>query len=88
MDRTTWTDERSDDLASSMDRSFALVHEELRALRGEMTGLRGEMTGLRGEMTGLRGDVMALHRQLAQIGWALAAGMFGTAAAVVIALVA
>ena len=81
MDRTTWTDERLDDLASSMDRSFALVHEELRALRGEMTGLRVEMTGL-------RGDVMALHRQLAQIGWALAAGMFGTAAAVVIALVA
>ena len=45
--RSTWTDERLDDLARRMDTGFERVDTEIRSLRGE---LHIEVGGLRAEM--------------------------------------
>jgi hypothetical protein len=67
--KSTWTDERMDDLARRMDSGFERVHAEFRALRtelhSEVGGLRGELHSevgwLRGELHsevgGLRGEL-------------------------------
>jgi hypothetical protein len=67
MDRTTWTDERIDDLSDRMDSGFARVDNDIRELRRDMNAgfadVRGEINGLRTLMlrlnTGLIVSVVA-----------------------------
>ena len=61
MERTAWTDERLDDLATRMDAGFARVDADIRELRAEISGLR--LTLLRvggGIMVGLVGVIAAI----------------------------
>ena len=61
VERTTWTDERLDDLANRMDAGFARVDADMRELRAEIGGLR--LTLLRvggGIMIGLVGVIAAI----------------------------
>lgn len=78
--RSTWTDERIDDLAARMDAGFEHVEEELRLLRSDLGGridVQGESLGARigaqGESLGARIDAQgeslasridALHRTM------------------------
>ena len=67
MQRTTWTDERIDDLSDGMDSGFARVDRDIRDLRRDMNAgfadMRGEINGLRTLMlrlnTGLIVSVVA-----------------------------
>jgi hypothetical protein len=56
MERSTWTDERLDDLAQRVDR-------DIRELRGDMNAgfadMRGEMNGLRSLILRMGGGIMA-----------------------------
>jgi hypothetical protein len=56
MERSTWTDERLDDLAQRVDR-------DIRELRGDMNAgfadMRGEMNGLRSLILRMSGGIMA-----------------------------
>jgi hypothetical protein len=59
-----------------LDDSFGRVERELELLREEMReGFRET-----------RGDILALHRQMAQIGWALAGTLAAALAALIVAL--
>ena len=49
MERGAWTEERLDDLATSMREGFARVDQDMRDLRVEIAGLRGEINDLRSE---------------------------------------
>ncbi|TMK63075.1 MAG: hypothetical protein E6G07_02035 [Actinobacteria bacterium] len=94
MERSAWTDERLNDLAATLDTSVKLVHDEIRALREdtrqELRGLREEVRedfrDLRQDIRDLRADFSAWQRQIAQIGWALAAALIGAVVAIIIAL--
>ena len=93
MERSAWTDERLNDLAATLDTNIKLLHGEVRGLRTEMHeeigGLRTEMhdgfRDLRGEIRELRGDFSAWQRQIAQIGWALAAALIAAVVALIVA---
>ena len=52
MERTTWTDERLDDLSRRMDTGFERVDRDIRDLRSEM---RAGFVDVRSEINGLRG---------------------------------
>jgi hypothetical protein len=41
--RSTWTDERLDDLATRMGHGFERVHDDLRAVRSDVRSLSTEM---------------------------------------------
>jgi hypothetical protein len=64
--RSTWTDERLDDLSRRMDAGFQRVDSEIRELRGEMhsefAGLRSEMNArfdtLQRTMIGVMGSIL------------------------------
>ncbi len=75
MERTAWTDERLDDFA-------ARVLDEMREMRQEM---RDESRAVRGEMATQFGtahaELASLHRQVAMIGWGLAATLITALAA-------
>ena len=94
MERSAWTDERLNDLAATLDTSVKWVHDEIRALREdtrqELRGLREEVRedfrDLRQDIRDLRADFSAWQRQIAQIGWALAAALIGAVVAIIIAL--
>jgi len=94
MERSAWTDERLNDLAATLDTSVKLVHDEIRALREdtrqELRGLREEVRedfrDLRQDIRDLRADFSAWQRQIAQIGWALAAALIGAVVAIIIGL--
>jgi hypothetical protein len=61
VERTTWADERLDDLANRMDAGFARVDADICKLRTEIGGLR--LTLLRvggGIMVGLVGVIAAI----------------------------
>ena len=70
------------------------MHEEIRALREdtrqELRGLREEVRedfrDLRQDIRDLRADFSAWQRQIAQIGWALAAALIGAVVAIIIGL--
>ena len=72
MERTVWTDERLDDLATTLDRSFNLLREE--------------MVDVRHEIRSLRDDLSTWQRQIAQIGWALATALATALVAAVVAV--
>ena len=83
MERSAWTDERLDDLAATLDTSVKLLHEEIHALREET---RQDFRDLRQDVRDLRADLSAWQRQIAQIGWALAAALIGAVVAIIVAL--
>ena len=61
MERTTWTDERLDDLTRGMDAGFQRVDADIRELRGDIAALR--ITLIRvggGVMAGLVGVIAAV----------------------------
>jgi hypothetical protein len=83
MERTTWTDERLEDLNARVDRNLDLVLEEIRLMRAEM---HAEFRAIRGDMAAMRGDMAAMQRQVAQIGWALAGTLLAAMTALVVSL--
>jgi hypothetical protein len=86
MERSIWTDERLNDMASTVDRNVSLLGQEVRALReetaSEFRALRQETSS---EFRALRADLSAWQRQIARIGWAFATGLLATLAAALIA---
>ncbi|MDQ3724640.1 MAG: hypothetical protein M3335_01915 [Actinomycetota bacterium] len=77
--REAWTDERLDDLATSMRTEFAELRADMRALRGELGEVRAEVGAVREEIGELRGEMRAgfaaINRTL-QISAALIGAMF------------
>ena len=61
--RSTWTDERLDDLAHRLDDGFNRIDAELRSLRGDMNTRFAEVNGridaLQRTMIGVAGAMMA-----------------------------
>ena len=90
MERAAWTNERLDDLATSMREGFARVDTDIRDLRGEIGTLRGEMNEgfkqLRGEISEVRSDVADLRAELRgvmyRIGGGIMIGLLGVIAAI------
>ena len=76
MERSAWTDERLNNLAATLDMSIKLLREEVHTLREET----------RQDFRDLRADLSAWQRQIAQIGWALAAALIGAIIALIVAL--
>ena len=76
MERSAWTGERLNNLAATLDMSIKLLREEVHTLREEM----------RQDFRDLRADLSACQRQIAQIGWALAAALIGAIIALIVAL--
>lgn len=52
MERTTWTDERLDDLSQRMDAGFERVDRDIRDLRSEMRAGFADVRGLIFRMNG------------------------------------
>jgi uncharacterized protein YoxC len=75
MPTEAWTDERLDDLAAT-----------LRPLPTEVAKVTEAVDRLTNETHSLREDLSASQRQIAQIGWVLAAALVGAVAALIIAL--
>ena len=88
MERVAWTDERITDAMTRMDRGFDELRTELRT---GMHDLRAEMRELRTATSegfhDMRQDVLGLQRQLATIGWGIAAALLGQFIALIVALV-
>jgi hypothetical protein len=63
MERTAWTDERLDDLATRADRDIRELRRDMNAgfanVRGEIADVRGEINGLRTLMLRIGGGIMA-----------------------------
>jgi hypothetical protein len=78
MERTAWTDERLDDLASRMDAGFERVGADMRDLR---TDIRAEMRDMRGE---LRGEIDSLRVTILRVGGGMMVGLVGVIAAVLV----
>jgi hypothetical protein len=76
-ERSTWPDERLDDLAATLDNNIGQVRDEIHGLRQE----------LREDFRALRDDLSAGQRQIAQIGWALAGTLIAALVALIIALI-
>jgi hypothetical protein len=61
--RSTWTDERLDDLAHRLDDGFNRIDAELRSLRGDMNirfaEVNGRIDALQRTMIGVAGAMMA-----------------------------
>jgi hypothetical protein len=82
----TWTDERLDDLATTvvalptkvaaLGEAVDHLHEETRALREDLAG----------ETRALREDLAAAQRQLIQVAWGLVAVLIGAVIAVIAAV--
>jgi len=83
MERAAWTDERIDDLATTLDQNIGLLRDEIRGLRDDN---REKLRSLRGDFSALRSDLSAGQRQIAHIGWALATGLVGAVVALVVAV--
>jgi hypothetical protein len=67
MERTAWTQERLDDLATTMNSRFDRVDGDIRELRGEVHALRGELHTeigtLRSDLNGRIDNVLGtMHR--------------------------
>jgi hypothetical protein len=63
MERTTWTDERLDDLAVRVDSDVRELRRDMNTgfanVRGEIVDVRGEINGLRSLMLRIGGGIMA-----------------------------
>lgn len=79
MERAAWTEERLDDLATSMREGFARLDQDFRDLRGEIASLRTEMReeigGVRGEIAGVRGEIAELRQTMIRVGGGMLATM-------------
>ena len=61
VERSAWTDERLDDLATRLDAGFARVDADIRELRAEIGGLRSTLLRVGGGiMIGLVGVIAAI----------------------------
>jgi len=78
MERSTWTDERLDDMVARNETRFELLHDEMREMRAET---RAEMRDLRAEV---REGFATINRNMMH----LTIGMIGAFAALFAALVA
>jgi 3-dehydroquinate synthetase len=76
MGRTTWTEERLDDLADSMRSGFARVDQDIRDLRVET---REGFAELRGEINYLRTE---LRTVMFRVGGGVIVGLIGVIAAI------
>lgn len=69
MERGAWTEERLDDLATSMREGFARVDQDIRDLRAEMNDgfkqMRGELGAVRTELTA---QIDALRQTMIRFG--------------------
>jgi len=92
MERSTWTDERLDDMVARADSQFELLRGEIGELRGdlrrEIGELREEMRGsigeLREEMRGSIGELHAVRRDM----FHGAIALFGSQVAILAVLLA
>ena len=71
--RSTWTDERLDDLARRMDAGFDRVDRDIRDLRTELTA----------QIEGLRAEVHALGQTTVRFGGGMLLGFISVLAAIV-----
>lgn len=76
MERTAWTDERLDDLATGMREGFARMDQDLRDLRRELSS---EVGGLRSEMTT---QMEALRQTVLRVGGGMLLGFISVLAAI------
>ena len=81
---STWTDERLNDLAATLEPLPAAVARIEAHLQDGLGGLRDEVRELHEDNRSLRGDVSAFQRQLTQVGWGLAAALVGVLVALVV----
>ena len=81
MERSTWTDERLDDMVARADSQFELLRGEIGELRGD---LRREIGELREEMRGSIGELHAVRRDM----FHGAIALFGSQVAILAVLLA
>jgi hypothetical protein len=72
--RVTWTDERLDDLARTVEAGFKRIDEDMRALRGQVERLE----------EGLDRRIDALQRTMIQLSSAITLGILATLVTVVL----
>jgi hypothetical protein len=86
VERTAWSDQRLNHLASRMDAGFERVDADIRELRSDIAGLRTEV---RSEIGGLRtelgGQIDMLRITLLRVGGGVIVGLVGVIAAVLAA---
>jgi hypothetical protein len=76
MPRTTWTDERLDDLVRNFDHRFDLLHAETGALRRDMTA----------GFADLRGEIAALNERITTVLLGLCVALIGAVGALIAAV--
>ena len=82
----SWTDERLDDLATTLvplPTKVAALAEAVEHLNEETRTLRQDVTG---ETRALREELSAAQRQLVQLAWGLVATLMGAVVAVIAAV--
>ena len=83
MERGAWTEERLDDLATSMREGFARVDQDLRDLRAEMNQGFGQLRSEIGELRGdLRGEIAELRQTMFRVGGGMLLGFISILAAI------
>lgn len=62
MERSTWTDERLDDMVDRLEQSIGMLRDEMREMRTDMREMRTDMREMRTQMhagfTSLRRDML------------------------------
>jgi hypothetical protein len=79
MERSAWTDERLDDLASAMRDGFGRVDQDIRDLRFV---IRDGFASTRQEFTSVRAEIDALRLTMLRVGGGLMIGLVGVIAAI------
>lgn len=83
MERGAWTEERLDDLATSMREGFARVDNDIRDLRGEIAALRTELHGEIGALrTELTAQIDSLRQTMIRVGGGMLVGFISVLAAI------
>lgn len=78
MDRTTWTDERLDDLASRMDAGFDRVDRDIRGLRTEM---RQGFALVDARFDAMHATLVQTQTTMLRLSWAMVICLLGAIAA-------
>ena len=95
-ERTTWTDERLDDVVrhisgrfDQVDARFDRVDARFDQVDARFDRVERRMDGFAGELADVRRELLAVQRQFATFGWGIVAAIFvQTLVAVIAALVA
>ena len=68
-ERTSWTDERIDDLVAHLYARFDQVDARFEQLDARMGRFEGDLREVRDELRDVRGELVSIHRQFALFGW-------------------